>query len=39
VGVETLDWRYVDEGAIEFDDYITITDPGLLDQEEYGTIQ
>lgn len=38
VGVETIDWRYVDEGAIEFDDYITITDPGLLDQEEYGTI-
>lgn len=38
VGVETFDWRYIYEAPAEFDDYITITDPGLLEEEEYGTI-
>lgn len=38
VGAEAIDWRYIDEGVIDSIDYITITDPGLLEEEEYGSI-
>jgi len=37
-GAEAIDWRYIDEGVIDSIDYVTITDPGLLEEEEYGSI-
>lgn len=38
LGAKSVDWRYINEGESEFYDYKTITDPGLLEEEEYGSI-